>query len=80
MKKKLMEYKKLPVQNIEQIMGILQVNMPDNYVLTEDTKVYVVDCIREVNEVKSIKRQDLEEINSSIDIAKGGMIYQSLFK
>jgi len=80
MKPKLMEYNKLPVQNIDQIMGILQVNIPEPYVLTENTKVYVVDCVREVNEIKSIKSVDLEEINSSLDIAKGGMIYQSLFK
>ena len=78
MKDKQSEYKKLPVKNIEQIMGILQVNLPDEYVFDEDTKVCIVNSITNKSETVKIPRQYLKELNNTQSISQGSFLYNIL--
>lgn len=41
------EYDKMQLKSIEQMFGVIEVNIPDNYVFNENTKIHVFDCINE---------------------------------
>ena len=80
MKDKQAEYKKLPVKNIEQIMGILQVNLPDEYVFDEDTKVCIVNSITNTTETVKIPKKHLKELNQMQSISQGAFLTEILIR
>jgi hypothetical protein len=75
MKDKAKEYKKLPVQNIEQMMGILQVNLPDEYIFTEDTSVCIINSITGKSNIVKIPVIYLKELNNTQNISQGSFLY-----
>ena len=79
MRKKEREYKKMPLQSIEQIYGAIEVNIPDEYVYTKKTKVFVLNSIDETSDIMNIPDEYLKELNNTHTLGKGVYLY-NLYK
>jgi hypothetical protein len=70
------EYDKLPIQNIDQIYGAVETNLPDKYIFNENTVVYVLNCVSQ-NCVKFIPDKSLlNKINELHPIERGIFLYE----
>ena len=75
MSEKNREYKKLPLQSVEQIYASIEANIPDDYVYNENTRVFIVDSHKEICEFYKIPTDELEVINELHPMARGTYIY-----
>lgn len=75
MSEKEKEYKKLPLQSIEQIYGAIEANLPDDYVFTKNSNVFVFDAINENSDIFKIPNDQLEIVNEIHPMARGTYIY-----
>lgn len=80
MEEKEKEYEKLPVKMIEHVYAAVDVNIPSEYIFTEETKVIVLDCVNEETYEKRIDPSDLDGLNSTHSISKGTYLYDLLMK
>lgn len=78
MKNKEKTYKKLPVQNIEQILAIIQTNIEDGYVYSDKTEVIVLDAVSETTSVYSITQENADLINETHPICRGTVLHDIL--
>ena len=68
------EYKKLPLNSIDQIYGVISTNLPDEYIYNSKTKIVVIDNVeRNMTEFK-IPEKELENVNDITHLAKGTYI------
>ena len=78
MESKEKQYKKLPVQSIEQIYAIIEINIPDTYVYNNNTIIYTINSITKNNTITQLTHYDIsqiEEINECHNISKGTFLY-----
>jgi hypothetical protein len=71
-------YDSLPVQSVEEIFGILDVNLEDDYEFTEDTVVVVIDAIKGERREYKLTEEQIEEMNETDSIARGSTLYAYL--
>jgi len=69
------EYKKLPLKSCEQMYGAIEVNIPTEYKYTNDTTVVVLDSLQKTCNTFKIPSEELSNVNSLHNIAKGTYIY-----
>ena len=75
MRKKNKQYSKLPLQNIQQIYGAIDVNINDNYVYNKDTVVCIFDVVKRITTEYKIPESYLSSINKAYPITRGALIY-----
>lgn len=75
MRKKEKSYSKLPVQSIEQIHGILDVNIPDKYEYNENTTIFIMNCVGEECDKIQLNKEQCDEVNNMNTLFKGSFIY-----
>ena len=75
MKHKEKEYKKLPLQSVEQIYASIEANLPDEYIYNENTKIVIIDAHGEKTDVMQIPESELETLNELHPMARGTYIY-----
>ena len=75
-KKKKDEYSKIPLQNIEQIYGAIEVNIPDKYVFNNNTTVFVMDCVNEKCERLELSYDTIDLLNNNANIYRGNILYK----
>jgi len=73
--KKKKEYDKMPLQSIEQILGVIDFNIPNSYIYNKNSKVYVMNCINNTSDMFDIKNSYLDDINNAHSLAKGTLLY-----
>lgn len=73
------EYKKMPLQNIDQIYAAIDVNIKDNYIYNSDTIFYIIDMVDEKNYIFNIPKNEINNINELNNISRGCYVYD-LFK
>lgn len=73
------EYKKLPLQSVEQIYAAISSNISDEYVYSENTNIVILDRNNKSCNIFKIPENEVENINSIHNMAKGTYIYD-LFK
>lgn len=73
------EYEQMPLQSTEQIYGALDVNIPDKYVFTENTTVFVMDCINETCTRLKLTPEVCQDVNNTNQLSKGTFLY-SVYK
>jgi hypothetical protein len=73
--KKKKEYDKMPLQSIEQILGVIDVNIPNSYIYNKNSKVYVMNCINTTSDMFDIQNSYLDDINNAHSLAKGTLLY-----
>uniref|UniRef100_A0A6C0EJN9 Protein kinase domain-containing protein n=1 Tax=viral metagenome TaxID=1070528 RepID=A0A6C0EJN9_9ZZZZ len=78
MKKKGKMYRKLPLKTVEQIVSVIDINIPDTYVFNADTTVMVMDCVRQTCSTFSLTEEERDEINETESISRGAELYQML--
>ena len=69
------EYNKMPLKNIEQIYGAIDVNITDNYVYNENTIFLIMDTVEKTHNLFEIPKSEIENINSMKNMFRGTYIY-----
>ena len=69
------EYKKLPLQSVEQIYASIEANLPDDYIYTEKTVVCIIDSHKEKSEIWNIPNDQLYIVNELHPMARGTFLY-----
>lgn len=70
------EYDKMQLKSIEQMFGVIEVNIPDNYVFNENTKIHVFDCINEKYERITLLTNKYNEYLTNIHpMLRGSALY-----
>jgi hypothetical protein len=80
MEEKMKNYSKLPVESVEEIFGIFETNIPDEYYFNSDTKVVVMNCIKEQYEEINLNKEDILTLNEIHPLMKGSYLYGLLEK
>ena len=80
MNKKYEEYEKIPVKGILDIIQILNVNLDDNYVYSEDTRLVVIDTNRCVQKEIELDEDIIEVVNGAPKELKGLLLYNYYVK
>ena len=75
MNKKKINYDKLPVKSIDQIYGAIEVNIPDDYVYNDNTKIFIFDSVQQKTSVIKINENKLDELNNTHPLGRGTYIY-----
>ena len=73
------EYKKLPVSNIEEIYGVLSVNLKDDYVYNEKTKILFMDLTKQNFFMYKPPSNEIDNINKISHLARGTYINDLIF-
>lgn len=73
------EYKKLPVNSIEEIYGVISVNLKDNYIFTEKTKVLFMDLTKQDCFIYKPPVNEIHNINKISHLARGTYINDLIF-
>jgi hypothetical protein len=76
MKQKTEDYKKLPLQSVEQIYAAIEVNVQTNYKFNEDTTVIVMDCMNKKLSSFKLDDEQINEINDIHSLSKGTFLYE----
>jgi hypothetical protein len=76
MRKKERSYRKLPLQNPEQMYAVIDMNIEDTYEFNENTSVMVVNCINDTCDVFSPTESQRSEINEFASISRGAELYK----
>lgn len=74
--RKAKEYYQMPVKNVDDIYNVIEDNIQDNYVYSEDTIIVAFDCIREKKEVFKILNKDIINQLSLKGISKSKILYK----
>lgn len=77
--KKQEEYQKLKLTSVEQIYGCIECNIPETYVYTKDTAVFVFDLQNNTSDAFSLKKTKtsvLKSLNATDNLCKGSFLYQ----
>ncbi len=75
MKEKEKEYSKMPLKNMEQIYGAVDVNIPDSYEYNKNTVFLIMDCQKESYDLFDIPKNEINEINGMKNMFRGTYIY-----
>ena len=78
--KKEKEYTKVYLQTPEEVLAAIEINIPDNkYSFSNNTKIMVVDCIKETYYTTTLQQyEDIENINNFESISRGPELYNIL--
>lgn len=77
-KNKTRQYKKLPLKSISDMIGVIQLNLGDNYVFTNNTKIIVVDCVNEQTYPHILNSNQIDRLNNLPPISWGVEMYNVL--
>lgn len=69
------EYKKLPLESIEQIFGAIECNFKDTYIYNENTKICIIDSINNTKSLYKIPVEYIQNVNKEHQILRGTYIY-----
>ena len=73
------EYDKLPVSNIEEIYGVLSVNLKDNYIFNDRTKILFMDLTKQDCFMYKPPPNEIHNINKISHLLRGTYINDLLF-
>lgn len=74
--KKEKQYSKLPLQSVQEMYGVLEVNIPTRYEFNRKTKVFVLDSVLAGCEVMSLDIKDIDKLNSTHPLCCGTYLYR----
>lgn len=69
------EYKKLRVNSTEQIYGIIEANIPHDYIYNKDTLVFIMNSKKKNCDVLQLKKSEIKEVNETHPMAQGTYLY-----
>jgi hypothetical protein len=77
MDKKEKEYKKLPLNSIEQMYGCIETNIPDNYIYNKDTIVFQLDSVNEKCTPFKLSSEEITNLNDMHHLTRGTYLHES---
>lgn len=78
MKEKEKEYKHMHVSSVEQIFGIIDINIPNKYIFNDDTTVFIMDSVKQKCRKVKVTSKICEVINKTDNISRGSVLYNLL--
>lgn len=75
MNEKEKEYKKLPLQSVDEIYGAIDANLPDDYKFTKETTVFVLNVMEENCNIYKVPENMLDKVNNMHPLARGTYLY-----
>ena len=75
MKYKATEYKELNISSILDVVNILNVNIEDDYVYNENTKLIVIDSINKSRKEVDLEDETIDLLNETLPCARGYLMY-----
>ena len=75
MAEKQREYNKLSLKSTEQIYAGIEANIPDDYVYTKDTTVFVLDSVKENTGCVKLTSEQIDIINDIHSLCRGTALY-----
>jgi hypothetical protein len=69
------EYRKMPLQNVEQIYAAIEVNLPDNYEYNKNTTVVVLNSDKEERTSFKLPSSCIKEVNELHSMSRGSYLY-----
>jgi hypothetical protein len=75
MAEKQREYNKLPLQSVEQIYASIEANLPDEYVYSKNSTIYIIDSNNNECIEYKIPEIELKNVNQLHPMARGTYIY-----
>jgi hypothetical protein len=76
MKEKNEAYKQLPIQSCEELLSVIDINIPHTYIFNENTKLMVINCIDESCEMKELNLEECNRVNELKSIYQGSELYE----
>lgn len=73
-------YKKVYIQSPEELTLAIDINIPDDYVFTEKTKILVIDNIQKNSYDLNLSSEEINDINLFDPISRGCELYKILEK
>ena len=73
------EYEKLPVSSIEEVYGVLSVNLKDTYVFNERTRILFMDLTKEDCFMYKPPANEIHNINKISHLVRGTYINDLIF-
>ena len=74
-KEKTHEYSKLPFTDVENMFGVLETNLDFEYTFTKDTKVLVMDGIKERCVHLELSEENCNKVNNIHNLSRGYFLY-----
>lgn len=78
MEKKREMYKRLPLRSAEQMVSVIDINIPDTYEFNPNTTVMVMDCMKENCYTITPSNEQIKILNDTASISRGAELYQML--
>ena len=75
MKEKCQEYEKLMFENIEEIYGMIESNIPDEYIFNDNSQIMIIDNINKKNNLIKLNEEQVKSINELDNLSKGCYVY-----
>lgn len=75
MERKQKQYDRMPLKSIEQIYAAISINIKDDYVYNENTKVLIMDNTNKECNIFNIPEDEIENLNNITHLATGTYIY-----
>jgi len=72
------DYAKLPIQSVDEIVTMLNVNIPDPYVFTENSSLMVIDARKEDCWMLSLTEEQARKVNEYDSMYHGTELYKIL--
>jgi len=69
------EYSKLPLKNIEQIFGAIDVNLPDTYIYNKNTTICIINNITKNMDFWKIPPDEIDNINNIHNLSRGTYLF-----
>ena len=80
MSEKYKEYNKLEFDSIEEVYGIIEDAIPDEYVFTSESKIMIIDNINRKNKLIDLNPVQINNINELDNLSKGCYVFDMVYK
>lgn len=71
-------YKRMPIQNIEEIISMLEINIPSRYDFSKETTVMIINAIDKTCSLLTLTEDQIREINEYETLSRGPELYRIL--
>ena len=80
MVEKYKEYDELEFESIEEIYGIIETKMPDEYIFNEKSQIMVIDNVEKNNKLLSLDEEQIKNINELDNLSRGCYVYDDMIQ
>ena len=76
--KKDKQYSELPIQTVEEVYSVVEINIPSVYKFNENTEILIIDCEKETQCKTTLTKEQIRSINKVSVISQGVELFHML--